>query len=59
MYLAFMKIAPDVNKEVGKKIYQLKGSMIKVDNTFLFYLQNNVVSVGIYIFQIVEIILKR
>ena len=30
MYLAFMKIAPDVNKEVGKKIYQLKGSMIKV-----------------------------
>ena len=30
MYLAFIKIAPNVSKEVSKKTWQLKGSMIKV-----------------------------
>ena len=30
MYLLFFKIAPDVNKEVNKKIWALRGSMIKV-----------------------------
>jgi len=37
MYLAFLKIAPNVSKEVSKKTWQLKGSMIKVE--YLCYLQ--------------------